>query len=171
MADFDGLRNEFMDNIQTKSRLSDSMVETFKGYLDEFRDFMSKNNIPAEFTTMDWADVRKKYVMYLRDSVKTTGGFDDKVKLVEKFVNYGIEHESSASNPVTKEAMAKGKSKIGSYITAIILGILWIIIAFVMITQMDLGESINRLLNFSIIGSIALVVIVVFVMSSYMKKR
>ncbi|MFC2075747.1 hypothetical protein ACFLT7_01565 [candidate division KSB1 bacterium] len=171
MADFDALRSQFMEEMKTKSKLSDSMVETFKGYLDEFKDFMSKSNIPPHFTGMDWAEVRKKYVMYLRNSAKTTGGFDDKVRLVERFVNYSMEHESSASTPVSKDLMSKGKSKTGSYVTAIILGILWIIIASVMITKMDLGDSTNNLLRFTIIGAIVLVVIVVFVMASYMKKR
>ena len=171
MADFDALRSQFMEEMKTKSKLSDSMVETFKGYLDEFKDFMSKNNIPQQFTGMDWAEVRKKYVLYLRDSAKTTGGFDDKVRLVERFVTYSMEHESSASTPVSKDVMTKGKSKSGSYVTAIILGILWIIIASVMITQMDLGESTNNLLRFTIIGAIVLVVIVIFVLASYMKKK
>jgi uncharacterized membrane protein YeaQ/YmgE (transglycosylase-associated protein family) len=171
MADFDALRSQFMEEMKTKSKLSDSMVETFKGYLDEFKDFMSKSNIPPHFTGMDWAGVRKKYVMYLRDSAKTTGGFDDKVRLVERFVNYSMEHESTASTPVSKDVMTKGKSKTGSYVTAIIIGILWIVIAALMVAMMDLSESTKNLLNFSIIGAILLVVIVIFVLASYMKKK
>ena len=171
MADFDALRNDFIDEMKTKAKLSDTMVDTFRGYLDEFRDFMTKNSIPQRFTGMDWGSVRKKYVLHLRQSAKTTGSFEDKVRLVERFVNYAMDHESSVSRPVTKEVMTKGASRTGSYLTAIFLGIIWIIIAAVMMTKMDLPNSTQNLLKFSIIGAILLIVVVVLLMSSYLKKR
>jgi len=172
MAGYDRLRDEFLKYIQVKAKVSNTVLESYRGYLDEFHQYLAKNNIPFRLTGMNWPEIRKKYLVYLRKYVKTTGSLEDKIRLIEKYLTYVQDREAAVAKPVSKEEMKKEKgSKTGSYLSAIFLGIIWIVISFLMITKVSLPPSTVKILYLSMISAIILVIVVILLLSNYLKKR